>query len=393
MAAPHTPCTIWKVPYRRNPFFTGCDEVLGRLHRELQQEHVTALSQPQGISGLGGIGKTQTALEYVYRYQTDYTAIFWVQASSTSTLTSEFVTVARMLGLPERDEQDERVIIEAVLHWLRQQAGWLLILDNVEDLAVVEPFVPKAGRGHILLTTRARSLGALAYRIEVQKMEPETGALFLLRRTSILPLQTSLDAAGSEERMMASKISQVLDGLPLALDQAGAYIKEVPCTLGEYLALYQMRRQEVLRVRSSFEEVYPASVATTWSLSFEKVFDPEDSCDGEGQMGKHAPASRDLDKGLRGSREALMVAGKATPAGDPGETALHHPSSGLDDKAPLGRLGCWRLRAGVRGRAQTPHGLNVPSEMLLDPFTQLSPVMTIAPNEREPGKATQQWLK
>ena len=112
-------------------------------------------------------------------------------------------------------------------------------------------------------------------------------------------------------------------------------------------------------------------------------------------MGKHAPARRDLDEGLRGCSEALRVAGKATPAGDPGEGALHDPAPRLDDKASLERLGCWLVldRTGVRGRAQTPHGLNVPSELLLHPFTQLSPVTTIAPNQREPGKAPQQWLK
>jgi tetratricopeptide (TPR) repeat protein len=271
MPTPAALSPIWNVPYRQNPFFTGGEEILSRLHRELQKEHAAALSQPQGISGLGGIGKTQVALEYAYRYHADYTAVLWVRADSASTLTSEFVAVAHVLGLPERDVQDQAVIVEAVLRWLRQQVGWLLVLDNVDDLAVVEPFMPKAGRGHLLLTTRARALGGLADRIEVQKMEPETGALFLLRRTSLIPLQSSLEIASDEERTVASKISQVLDGLPLALDQAGSYIKETPCDLQEYLELYQTRHQELLRSRGRFDEDYPGSVATTWSLSFEKV--------------------------------------------------------------------------------------------------------------------------
>src|SRR5205085_12353926 len=109
-----------------------------------------------------------------------------------------------------------------------------------------DPFIPLAGRGHILLTTRSHASGGLAQHIELQKMEPETGTLFLLRRTGFLPLQASLEIAGMEECVEAGKISQVLDGLPLALDQAGAYIKETSCGLHEYLELYQTRRQELL---------------------------------------------------------------------------------------------------------------------------------------------------
>jgi hypothetical protein len=127
----------------------------------------------------------------------------------------------------------------------------------------------------------------------------------------------------------------------------------------------------------------------------EKVFDPEDSRDGESQMGKHASASRDLDESLRGLGQALMVAGKATPPRDPAEGSFHHPSPGLEHKACRGRLGLWlRLHGmGIVSCPQTLHGLHVPSELLFDPLKKLSPVMTIAPNQREPGKATLQWLK
>ncbi len=119
MLTPAIQSPIWKVPYRRNPFFTGCEEVLSQLQQALQQQNAAALSQPQGISGLGGIGKTQIALEYVYRYQQDYQAILWVGADSASTLTSEFVTIAHVLDLPERNEQDQQVIVTAVMSWLQ----------------------------------------------------------------------------------------------------------------------------------------------------------------------------------------------------------------------------------------------------------------------------------
>lgn len=262
---------IWNIPYRQNPFFTGREELLNRLHDSLHAENTATLTQPQGISGLGGIGKTQTALEYAYRYGANYDAVFWVQADSATALISGYVTLAHLLRLPERDEQDQRVIVEATLRWLRVHAGWLLVFDSMDDPSVVEPFLPKAGRGHILFTTRAHAFGGIAPRLEVPQMEPETGALLLLRRASILPVQALLDAATSNDRSVACDISQELDGLPLALDQAGAYIKETPCVLMDYLARYRTRRQELLQARGSLYLDYPASVATTWSLSFEKV--------------------------------------------------------------------------------------------------------------------------
>lgn len=271
MNGPGTQPHFWNVPYQRNPFFTGGEETLTHLYRALQTERAAALSQPHGISGLGGIGKTHIALEYAYRYQCDYQALLWVRADSASTLTSEYVALAHLLGLPERDEQDQRIVVEAMLRWFRQNTHWLLILDNIDSLATAEPFIPKAPRGHILFTTRARAFSSIAQRVEVKEMDSDTGALLLLRRASLLPLQTRLEVAHHEDCNVAREISEALGGLPLALDQAGAYIKETPSTLQAYLDLYQRRRQELLCTRGQFHEDHPDAVATTWSLSFEKV--------------------------------------------------------------------------------------------------------------------------
>jgi tetratricopeptide (TPR) repeat protein len=262
---------LWNIPYQRNPFFTGRDEVLTQLHRGLQADATLALSHPQGISGLGGIGKTQTALEYAYCYGTNYNAVFWIRADSITSLTTSMIELAGLLELPERYEQDQNIIVQAVLRWLRLHPGWLLIYDNIDDLSIAEPFLPKAGSGHILLTTRAHALGGIAQRLDIQKMEPEIGALLLLRRAGLLALQAALDTANPDNQSIARSISEELDGLPLALDQAGAYIKEAPCLLSDYLTRYQNRRGDILRERGSFDQEYPAAVATTWSLSFEKL--------------------------------------------------------------------------------------------------------------------------
>ena len=165
---------LWNVPYQRNPFFTGREKALNTLYWALQTDNAVALSHPQGLSGLGGIGKTQTALEYAYCYGAEYNAVFWVRAESLISLTSSFVELAHLLELSERNEQDQDVIIEAVLRWLRVHSNCLLIFDNVDKLPIAEPFLPKAGPGHILLTTRMRALGGIAQFLEVQKMESET---------------------------------------------------------------------------------------------------------------------------------------------------------------------------------------------------------------------------
>src|SRR5262249_44374368 len=144
-----------------------------------------------------------------------------------------------------------------------------LIYDNIEHPSLVEPFLPKAGAGHLLFTTRAHALAGLAQRLDLQEMTPEVGALLILRRASLLALRDTLSQANADDQIIACAISQEMDGLPLSLDQAGAYIKEAPCLLPEYLNRYQARRSGILAVRGPLNQDYPASVATTWSLSFE----------------------------------------------------------------------------------------------------------------------------
>ena len=107
----HAP--LWNVPYGRNIFFTGREEVLDQLHAALAaQAHPIAISQPQAISWLGGIGKTQLAVEYAYRYRDDYSAVLWARAESADLLVSDFLTIAALLTLPERNEQEQSKIVQ-----------------------------------------------------------------------------------------------------------------------------------------------------------------------------------------------------------------------------------------------------------------------------------------
>ncbi len=134
--------------------------------------------------------------------------------------------MATLLKLPERQEQDQTKIVAAVNRGLITHDGWLLIVDNADDLVMVEDFLPRGGKGHLLLTTRAHATGALANDIEVEKLVSQKGMLLLLRRARVLAPNAPLDHASDADRTAAAIIVQETDGLPLALDQSGAFIEE-----------------------------------------------------------------------------------------------------------------------------------------------------------------------
>jgi tetratricopeptide (TPR) repeat protein len=263
---------LWNIPFPRNLFFTGRDYLFTTLEQALQANQATALSQPQAMSGLGGIGKTQLAVEYAYRHMQDYDAVLWISAGSFETLFSGFANLASLLQLPERFESDPWKCVKGVQHWLRQQNRWLLILDNADDLSLLPDFFPPGQlKGHILLTTRAYALSGLANRIEVDPLSQATGTLLLLHRAGLLPLGLSLEQARDEDRLDAQQIWQELGGLPLALDQAGAYIEETQCGLPNYLHLFRTHRSMLLKQRGGILRDHPASVYTTLTLAVRAV--------------------------------------------------------------------------------------------------------------------------
>jgi tetratricopeptide (TPR) repeat protein len=263
--------SVWNVPFRRNPFFTGREAVFTQIHTLLHAGKSAALSQPPAISGLGGIGKTQTAVEYAYRYRDAYQFVLWVQANTSETLLSNFVALAGLLKLPEQDAQEQQLVVQAVHHWFETHSGWLLIFDNADDLSTIHNYLPEGNMGHTLLTTRAQAMGGLARKIELDTMGPEEGAALLLRRAGVIAHDALLDSASTADRALAREIVHAMDGLPLALDQAGAYLEETQESLSNYLTIYQQQRAALLKRRGGLLPHHPDSVATTWSLAFEHV--------------------------------------------------------------------------------------------------------------------------
>jgi hypothetical protein len=205
------------------------------------------------------------------RHFDEYVYTLLVTATSREALVSGYATIAGILQLPESNAKDQRFARDAVKRWLSSHEAWLLILDNADDLGLAREFIPQGKNGHVLLTTRARATGAVARLVEIQEMGTEEGALFLLRRAKYIAGGAPLDAATEADQSMAKEITAQLDGLPLALDQAGAYIEETGCGLSRYLELYRSYALELLRHRGALPSDHPDPVGTTWVLSFENI--------------------------------------------------------------------------------------------------------------------------
>jgi tetratricopeptide (TPR) repeat protein len=245
----------WNVP-ARNPFFAGREAVLDQMRSELQRTGRAALS------GLGGVGKSQTTIQFAYRYRGDYKAVFWMRAESSAAFTSQAPEIARLLDLPEKDEIGES-LVRAIRKWFNENDGWLLILDNVDRPEAIKALLPQNDGGHILLTSRSQVLDVLgiANPIELQELSPAEAIAFLFRRTGREQKDgTELDAA----RELAAAVGY----LPLALEQACAYIHALKASFSEYLKSFKKRHLELLDRRGPVAGDYPESVRTTWALNF-----------------------------------------------------------------------------------------------------------------------------
>src|SRR5579875_2775364 len=262
---------FFSVPYSRNAFFTGREDILARLHALFTLQKSKATRLPLALTVLGGVGKTQIALEYTYRFMREYHTVVWLRADDAEVLAADFAAIATLLNLPIQHEQDQRRIIKAVKHWFTQMSRWLLIFDNADHPERIYDFLPTPCYGHILLTTRSHATATYAQPIEIREMKLDEGTYFLLRRAKVIELATSTADIAEEDTHAAQGTTETLDGLPLALEQAGAYIEETGCTLSRYATLYQTYRSNLLQYKGEASREYPYSVATTWSLAFESI--------------------------------------------------------------------------------------------------------------------------
>jgi tetratricopeptide (TPR) repeat protein len=246
---------IWNVPHLRNPSFTEPGTQLADIRAALCSKKPAALTQT--LAGLGGVGKTQLAIEYAYRQAGEYAIVWWLRAERPAALAADYAALAQRLGLPEKDAKEQSIAVAAVRDALRRRRDWLLVFDNAEKPEDIRGYLPGAG-GHVLITSRYAAWGGVAQKVEVKKWPPEVAVEFLTKRTR------------QSDARVAAELARQLDYLPLALEQTAAYVESTGGTLAGYLALFKTHQVELLR-RGSLGGDYPATVATTWEVSFERL--------------------------------------------------------------------------------------------------------------------------
>ncbi len=259
------PKTISNVPYSRNFRFTGREDKLKQIHEALISENII-VPQPIAVCGLGGIGKTQTAVEYTYRYCDEYEFIFWVKADSEDSIISGYVDIAKLLDLPVKNHSDQNNIVSAVLNWFRTHENWLLVLDNADDTSFVKNYFPPYPKGNILLTSRAQVFDALEITklVEMEEMSPEEAKYYMLKRTGRADIN-------QQEAEALEKLVQELGYLPLALEKAGAYIYANNSSFKDYLVSYSKRGLKLLGKSLIDKNKYPESIFASWLINFEEV--------------------------------------------------------------------------------------------------------------------------
>jgi tetratricopeptide (TPR) repeat protein len=276
---------VFHVPHPRNPHFTGRDDLLADLREQLTSEEGN--KRVQALYGLGGVGKTQLAVEYAHRYRDEYAVVWWIRAEEMANVWLDYAALARSLGLAiARDASLESIRLHLRDH-LEGRADWLLIFDNASNPGALREFIPGAatpgrpGRreedepiplvsddgpsaraargGHVLITSRNPNWGSVARSFPLHGLTRDASVVFLRKRTGRL-----------DSEQAARKLAQALGDLPLALEQAGALIQQTRISFGDYLKRFESHWAEMLAQQRPGGD-YPDSVAMTWELSLRQV--------------------------------------------------------------------------------------------------------------------------
>lgn len=269
-----TPAPPVNMPYPTlGSLFKGRDAFLIELRRSLTQSSGPTVigSANTTIHGLGGIGKTRTAVEYAYAHQTDYTALLFASAETPDALTDNLGKLTDILVIPGMADQTAGARVAAVLNWLNQHPGWLLILDNVdspEALAAIAALLGRLRQGHVLLTTRQSNLPDGFASLELDVLPLADAAAFLLDRTQ------DRRSPGTDDTAQAEGLARELGGLALALTHAAAYIRRQRCSLAAYRARLATSFDKVADFADPTVTLYPRSIAATWALSIERLTEP-----------------------------------------------------------------------------------------------------------------------
>jgi hypothetical protein len=259
--------TTHNLPFAPNSAFTGRDAELKDLRKKLYEGAAAAVTQAVVVHGLGGVGKTMLAVEYAWKYMGDYDAVLWVNADSSAALDAGLAALAPVLGLPETDEREHLNQTKAVLTWLRDHERWLLIADNADideaARAVRDQLAPNLG-GHVLVTSRLGRWPTNMAHLPLDLLPPNDSTRYLQDRVA-------KEGHHAGDETAARSLALELGNLPLALEQAAAFIIEMRWSFDRYRQQLRHGRSELLSEHREGGTRYAASVAETWSISLDQL--------------------------------------------------------------------------------------------------------------------------
>ena len=238
---------IFHLPMGRNKDFTGREKELILLETALKSGQSGAITN----TGMGGVGKSQLALEYAYRHEKEYEMIYWIRSEQKETIKIDLRMLGLEMGISEDFLKDDNVI-STMKSALQKRKGWLLVFDNAEDPNMLREILPEGG--HILITSRNPNWEKP---ITIDVFSPAEALQYLQKISGL---------SGQEEEF--NFLAEELGYLPLALTQAGAYIRRQQIDVATYRKAFKEGQKQML---SKKERGYPGSVATAWLLSMEKI--------------------------------------------------------------------------------------------------------------------------
>jgi hypothetical protein len=256
---PTEPPPIWGNVPPRNISFTGRRAMLETLHQRLSQGTTAVL--PEALHGMGGVGKSQIAIEYVYRHMHDYDLIWWIPSERPGQIQQSLAELASHLGLPVSAEVNVAVpAVREALRLGRPYRNWLLIFDNAEQLDDVREFFPTNGPGKILVTSRNQAWTSVASSLEVDVFAREESIALLRLRGP------ELDEADTNE------LAQLLGDLPLAIEQAAVWLSETGMPVAEYLHLFREKHDKAAELlHDAAPAAYELPVAAAWNVSLDQL--------------------------------------------------------------------------------------------------------------------------
>lgn len=248
---------VWGTVPLRNPNFVGREELLDQLRRRLVEPGGTTAVLPEALHGMGGVGKSHTVVEYIYRHATEYEVVWWIPAEHTTQIRASFVELAKKLGIPISSSAETAA--DAVLEALRNgepYSRWILVFDNAERPEVVRPFLP-AGFGHVVVTSRNSEWAGVARTVEVDLFTRDESIELLRRRGG--------DISDSD----ADKLAEALGDLPLAVEQAASWRAQTGMPVAEYLRLLDENSAELLKAGATGD--YELPVAAAWNVPLNRL--------------------------------------------------------------------------------------------------------------------------